>query len=170
MKILPFFAVLFLFIFAGSDASAQDKKITVILIRHAEKDVSAEADKTDPELAKDGRMRAERLEKFVKKYKPNRIYSTNFKRTRQTVTPLSEKRKAPIEIYDHKKLDEFFNRIMSETESRRILVVGHNVSIPALANMLIKQQKYKTLDESEYNKMWIITIKKGKVKEKLVEY
>jgi 2,3-bisphosphoglycerate-dependent phosphoglycerate mutase len=173
MKIfLSLFLGLLLFTFAGasSQVSAQNKKLTIILIRHAEKDVSEGADKIDPDLTAQGRTRAERLVEVVKKYKPNRIYSTNFKRTRLTVAPLAEKRKVPVEIYDHKKLAEFFNQLMQETKSRRILVVGHNTTTPALANMLIGQEKYKALDESVYNKMWIITLRKGKVKEQLIEY
>jgi phosphohistidine phosphatase SixA len=174
MKILvSIFLGFSLFLFAD-DVFAQKKKVTVILLRHAEKDISATADKVDPNLSPEGRLRAERLVKEIKKYKPDVIYSSNFQRTRLTATPLAEKRKVSIEIYDHKKLDELAALIMNG-KGKRIVVVGHNTTTPGLANLLIKQDKYKALDESEYGKIWVIKIRKYKrkpnrIEEKIIEY
>jgi broad specificity phosphatase PhoE len=168
MKILAsLFLAMFVWTFAPVSAAAQ--KITVILIRHAEKDVSPTADKVDPDLTDEGRARAQRLVKTVKKYKPTDVYSTNFKRTRLTVTPLAEKRRVAVQLYDHRKMNEIYDLIM-KSNKKRVVVVGHNVTIPALANMLIKQEKYKQLEESQYNQMWIIKIRNNKIREKLIEY
>ncbi len=171
MKIIVSFLLgLFLFTLTSTNFFAQNKKMTIILLRHAEKDVSAGADKTDPELSGEGRLRAQRLVKEIKKYKPGAVYSSNFKRTKFTATPLAEKRKLQIQTYDHKNLDVLMNQLMT-SKVKTVVVVGHNTTTPALANLLIKQDKYKALDESEYNKIWIIKIKKGKVlEEKVVEY
>ena len=168
---MKIFASLFLLplIFALAGSSALGQEITVILIRHAEKDISATADKTDPNLTDEGRARAARLIKMVKKYKPTDIYSTNFQRTRLTVTPLAESRKIPVQLYDHKKINGIYDLIM-KSNKKTFVVVGHNVTIPALANLLIKEEKYEPLKESEYGKMWIIKINKDKIEEKLVEY
>ena len=68
---------------------AGQKKI-FILVRHAEKDISATADKVDPELTDAGSSRAERLVKAIKKYKPGAVYSTNFKRTNSTAKPAKQ--------------------------------------------------------------------------------
>jgi phosphohistidine phosphatase SixA len=172
--LVSLFLSVLLFLFVCADVSAQKKKVTVILLRHAEKDISATADKTNPDLSPEGRLRAQRLVKTIKKYKPDVIYSSDFLRTRLTAAPLAEKRKRPIEIYDHKKLDELAALIMNG-KGKRILVVGHNTTTPALANLLIKQDKYKALDESEYGKIWIIKIRKYKTKpekieEQIIEY
>lgn len=170
MKIVvSLFLGLLLFGFTN-DLFAQNRKITIILLRHAEKDLSGNEDNPDPDLSAAGKLRAERLVKTIKKYKPMRLYATDYKRTRQTATPLSEKRKLPIQIYDSKKLDELAAQILSFRKSRRIVVVGHNSTTPALANLLVKQDKYKPLAESEYDKIWIIRIKKGKIKAKVFEY
>jgi broad specificity phosphatase PhoE len=162
MKIIVilFFAV-FLFTFASADVLAQKK--TIILIRHAEKDVSPGADKTDPELAPAGVARAQRLVKAIKKYKPGAVYSTSFKRTRNTAAPVAAWRKLEVETYDPRKLDEVVTRVLT-SKRKRHLVVGHNNTTPALANLFIEEDKYKTLPESEYGKIWIIRLKKGKVK------
>lgn len=174
MKIIvSLFLGLFLFTFAAGDLFAQNKKLTIILLRHAEKDLSDGAENPDPVLSAEGKQRAERLVKTIKKYKPRAIYSSNYQRTRATVTPLAEKTirgyRLQIQLYDHRKLDEFVNRLLA-SNAKTIVVAGHNTTTPALANLLVKQNKYKALDESEYNKIWIIEIKKGKVKAKVIEY
>ena len=168
------FLGLFLLSFAADDLLAQNKKLTIILLRHAEKDFSdGGAENPDPVLSAEGQARAQRLFQTIKKYKPDAIYTSSFKRTRSTVTPLAEKIVYPyrrqIQLYDHRKLDEFANRLLN-SKARRIVVVGHNTTTPALANLLIKQNKYKALAETEYDKIWIIEIKKGKAKDTVIQY
>lgn len=175
MKIsISLFLGALLFLFTVGDVSAQKNKVTVILLRHAEKNASPTADKVNPDLSPEGKQRAQRLVETLKKYKPDVIYSSDFIRTRLTATPLAEKRKVPIEIYDHKKLDELAALIMNG-KGKRIVVVGHNTTTPALANLLIKQEKYPALSESEYGKIWVIKIRKykrkpEKIEEKIIEY
>ncbi len=62
---------LFLFTFAGGELYAQHKKLTVILLRHAEKDVSEGADTANPELSAEGKLRAQKLVKVINKYQPD---------------------------------------------------------------------------------------------------
>lgn len=174
MKILVFlFLGLFLFTFAAGDAFAQNRKMTIILLRHAEKDLSDGGENPDPVLSTEGDQRAQRLVQTIQKYKPDAIYSTNFKRTRSTVRPLAQKIRHPywlqMQLYDHRKLDEFANRLLN-SNARTIVVAGHNTTTPALANLLIKENKYRALNESEYDKIWIIEIKKGKAKDKVIVY
>lgn len=162
MKITAFlFAALLLLTIGYQHAAAQKK--TIILIRHAEKDISPGADKVDPELSAAGLARAEKLVKTIKKYKPGAVYASNFKRTRSTAAPVAKWRKLQVETYDPRKLDEIANRVLA-SKWKRHLVVGHNNTTPALANIFIKEEKYKMLSESEYGKIWIIKLKKGKVK------
>jgi 2,3-bisphosphoglycerate-dependent phosphoglycerate mutase len=174
MKILVFlFLSFFLFTFSAADVFAQDREITVILLRHAEKDLSLDPDDPDPELSAAGKARAEKLVETVRKYKPEAIYSSMFKRTINTVTPLAEqtnpKYRTMIQFYDHRNLSELVNRMMA-SGARSIVVAGHNSTTPALANLLVKENKYKPLAESEYDKIWIIKIKKGKAKDEVIVY
>ena len=65
---------------------------------------------------------------------------------------------------------EFVAEVMA-SKTKRFLIVAHNTTTPTLANMFIKEQKYKPLSESEYSKMWIIKIRNGKVKScDVIEY
>ncbi|HKX82804.1 MAG TPA: phosphoglycerate mutase family protein [Pyrinomonadaceae bacterium] len=136
---------------------AQSK--TLILVRHAEK---ADATSADPELSEAGRQRAERLMQIVKKYKPGAVYSTDFKRTRDTAAPMAARRKLRVQAYDAKKPNDLIDAIMKST-TKRFLVVGHSNTIPGLANLIGKKDLFKNLDESEYGAIWIVRIKDGKV-------
>lgn len=164
----PTLLALLVFIVGGTAIQAQKK--TIILVRHAEKDISATADKVDPPLTDIGRQRAARLVTTIKRYKPGAVYSTNFIRTRDTAAPTAAWRKKPVTIFDPKKLDEFVAEVMA-SKTKRFLIVAHNTTTPTLANMFIKEQKYKPLSETEYSKMWIIKIRNGKVKScDVIEY
>jgi phosphohistidine phosphatase SixA len=174
MKILvSLFLGLLIFSFAAGNLFAQKREITIILLRHAEKDLSDDLNDPDPELSEAGKERARKLAATIKKYKPQAIYSSNFKRTRYTVTPLAEQinpgYRTMIQIYDHTKLNDLVNRMMA-SGVKSIVVAGHNSTTPALANLLIKQNKYKSLAETEYDKIWIIKIKRGKTKDEVIIY
>ncbi len=166
--------LLFFFTFAVSDLFAQHRKLTVILLRHAEKDVSEGTDTANPELSAAGNLRAQKLVEIINKYQPDAIYSSNYIRTRATVRPLARKRRMMTQIYDSRNLNQMRDLLVSG-KIKRIVVVGHSNTTPALANMLIKQDKYKNLAESEYDKIWIIKIKRNKTKpnkirEQVIQY
>ncbi len=148
-----------------SIATAQDK--LVILVRHAEK---ADVTSPDPDLSTAGKERAQRLIKAIGKYRPGAFYSTNFKRTRDTVTPLAAKRKKEVRVYDARKPQDLFDTIM-KSGTKRHVVSGHSNTIPGLANLVTKKDLFKNLDESEYTVIWLIRIKDGKVaKVELLDY
>jgi broad specificity phosphatase PhoE len=175
MKIIfSFLLGLFLLAFAQGGVYAQHKKLTVILLRHAEKDLSEGADTANPELSEAGKLRAQKLIEVVGKYQPDAIYSTSYIRTRATARPLAQSRRMMIQLYDPRNLGQMNDLILSG-KIKRIVVVGHNNTTPALANLLIGQEKYKALAESEYDKIWIIKIKRNKgkpnkTKDRIIEY
>ncbi len=175
MKILvSLLFVLFLFTFAGDSVFAQHRKLTVILLRHAEKDISENADTANPDISAEGKLRAQKLVEIINKYRPDAIYSTNFVRTRATVRPLASKGRRMILTYDPQNLNQLADLITSG-KLKRIVVVGHSNTTPALANLLVKQDKYKTLAESDYDKIWIIKIKRkktkpNKIRDKIINY
>ena len=145
---------------------------TYILLRHAEKDTSAAGStmmKADPPLTKEGEQRAEKLLEVLKAYSPDIIYSTNFTRTRSTVTPLAKKFNKDIQLYDPKSLTSFAEDLLQQ-KGKTIIIAGHSNSTPALVNLLIKENKYPNLDESVYNQLWIVTVTDGKGVAKAVVY
>lgn len=162
-NILTVTFTLFVLLFIGSGVQAQHRKLTVILLRHAEKDVSATADKVDPVLTPEGRRRAESLIRAVRKYKIDAIFSSDFIRTRETVAPLAAKRRLTVQIYNHRDLKQMAEMIITG-KIKRLLIVGHNSTTPALTNLLVGAEKYKPLAETEYDKIFIVKIRKYKRK------
>lgn len=164
MKILLFsFLSLFLF----NTVSAQD--ITYILVRHGEK----EDNRYDPVLSPEGQMRANRFFEVVKKYNPDQIFSTPYKRTRLTVDPLAanlnEKYRMFVQSYDPSELEKFAEKLL-QLKAKCVVIAGHSNTTPILANLLIKQEKYPDLGESVYNKIYIIRIKGKKITHEVIEY
>jgi 2,3-bisphosphoglycerate-dependent phosphoglycerate mutase len=167
MKILLF---LLLFLNAGQ-LFAQD--LTIILVRHAEKDASPSMVRADPDLSPEGKQRALKFFEVVKKYNPQQIFTTNYRRTRLTVDPLAsnqnEKYRMWVEAYNPAEQDTFAQKLLG-LKVKTVVVVGHSNTIPQLANLLLKQQKYKDLDDSVYNKIFIIRVKGAKVTDEVIEY
>ena len=147
--------------FSAAPAAAQSKSKTIILVRHAEKDTSETADSRDPELSAEGRSRSERLTKLLRRYRPGAVYSSNFKRTRDTVEGISQHRKKPIQVYDPRDPKKLVGEVMA-SGTKRFVISGHSNTIPPLANLLIGKELFKELDESEYGTIWIIRLKEGR--------
>lgn len=138
---------------------------TYILLRHAEKDTSKTGSammKADPPLSEAGNQRAQHLVQVLESYRPDLIYSTNYIRTKSTIAPLAKKFGKEIELYDPAKQGAFAEKLLSEN-GKTIVIAGHSNTIPALANLLIRENKYASLDESVYNQLWVIQIRGGKI-------
>lgn len=171
-----FLIVLLLSAFTENYVFAQQKhqKLTIILLRHAEKDKEQESKTLDPELSAEGAARAHRLIKILNEYKPDAVFSTQFKRTYQTVRPFTQTKRMMVQFYNVKNLEEIA-AIARAGNFKRIVIVGHNSTTPILANLLIGENKYNFLGEDEYDKMWIIKIKKRNrepdiIREEVISY
>ncbi|MFL6466888.1 MAG: SixA phosphatase family protein [Pyrinomonadaceae bacterium] len=143
--------------FFSVEALSQNK--VIVLVRHAEK---TDGTSQDPDLSAAGKERAVRLVKKVGKYRPKEIYSTDFKRTRETVQPIATKRHITIQTYDPRDQKVVAGKILA-SPNKRILVSGHSNTVPALANLLGKKELFKNLDDTEYGAIWVIRIKKGEI-------
>ncbi len=163
-------AFLFSFGVVNAFGQYQYKDLTIILLRHAEKDKQDEefGNSIDPRLSDVGKVRAERLADVLEKYKPDAVFSSQFNRTLSTVAPYSRRRRMQVQFYNHRKLDEIA-QIATEGKFRTIVIVGHNSTTPALTNLLIGQEKYKPLGENEYDKIFIVKIGKNKNKPNEIE-
>jgi 2,3-bisphosphoglycerate-dependent phosphoglycerate mutase len=137
---------------------------TYILVRHAEKEAGQ-----DPALTAAGELRAQKLLEVLKDYSPDVIYSSNYLRTRSTVTPLAKKFGKEIQIYNPGKQAEFAAQLL-EQKGKTIVVAGHSNTVPALANLLLQEKTYADLDDSVYNQFWIVTVTNGKATAKVVTY
>jgi len=168
--ITPLFFSLLLLGLASDVVPGQKREITVIIFRHADKEPAVDGDDSEPDISVEGQKRAVRLVKVLEKYKPARLFSTNYPRTIQTVTPLSRIKNLPLEFYEPGRMNELVEKILASENARRIAVVGHNSTTFELANLLLKTSKYTMPEDSDYGKIWILRLKNGKVVDKVISY
>lgn len=145
------------------------KDLTVIVVRHVEKDYS-DPDKADPELSPVGKERAKLLWRAVRQYRINRAYSTDYTRTRETLRLIVEKRNLQIQTYGGKALKELAGEIKALKKGRRVIVSGHSNTTPFLVNFLIGENKYEEMNEFTYNKFFVVKVRNGKATVEVVTY
>jgi broad specificity phosphatase PhoE len=151
---------------------AQSKTTTIIIVRHAEKEVVTNGDKmmqADPPLSAAGKQRAENLVTALQEFTPTAVFSTNYERTRSTVTPLSGKHGLEIQYYDPRNQQTLADKLKT-LAGQTIVVSGHSNTVPGLVNLLVGENKYENLDESVYNKIFVVTITDGKASVEVREY
>ncbi len=132
-------------------ASTTNPPFQIFFVRHAEK---SKNDPRDPDLNEEGRTRAEQLKYHLVEAGITKIYSTEYKRTQQTVAPLAEALGLEVEIYAT-DLASITEDLKSSTDGN-ILVVGHSNTTPKLISKLLGEETYEKLDESVYNKLFVL--------------
>ena len=141
---------------------------TVILVRHAEKNI--EPDNPDPDISPAGQLRAQEIARMLAGSGINGIYATQFKRTQQTVAPLAGRLSIPVTAVDAKQSGEVARRISSDHRGQTIFIAGHNNTVPELVNML-SGENVPLIPESEFDNMFIVTIYRfGKAKVVKIKY
>jgi len=125
----------------ASDAAAKSAEAgtVVYLIRHAEKAAAEGAsggmmDAQDPPLSEAGERRAAHLAGLLGEAGATRIFTTGYKRTRQTVLPLSEETGITIEPYDPRDLAGFAEKLRGM--GGRVVVAGTATRPPSSSGIL----------------------------------
>jgi phosphohistidine phosphatase SixA len=141
---------------------------TVILVRHAEKNI--EPNNQDPDLSAEGFERAQEIARVFGESGVNAIYATQFKRTQQTVKPLADRTGVPVTLLDANQTDELVRRIQTDHRGQTVFISGHNNSVPAIASAL-SGETYPLIPESEYDNLFLVTIYRfGKAKVVKLKY
>ena len=156
-KLLYILTVTLIFpVFANAQSSANSEVMTTYyLIRHAEKDRS-NPENHDPSLKQEGMARALEWANVFADVKIDAIFSTDYKRTRQTAEPVSLKQKVPVALYDPRKLD--LKAFRKNTRGKTVLIVGHSNTTPSLVNTLAEGNFYPPMDDSDNGSLFIVTI------------
>jgi 2,3-bisphosphoglycerate-dependent phosphoglycerate mutase len=141
---------------------------TVILVRHAEKKL--EPNNQDPDLSPEGVERAQEIARVFGNAGINAIYATQYKRTQQTVRPLSERTGVTATVLEASQPDELIKRIQTSLRGQTIFVAGHNNTVPAIASQL-SGEAFPVIPESEYDNLFIVTVYRfGKAKVVRLKY
>ncbi len=138
----------------------------IILVRHAEKDTMGGS---NPGLTAEGVNRADRLYQSFPGITPDEFYSTNYTRTVATVTPWAKMAGKEVKLYDAKSQAAFAEIIKLET-GKTIVIAGHSNTVPPLINLILGKEKYSLLKDDEYDKIFVITINDGIIKDTVIVY
>ncbi len=159
---------IFLSTLIGYGQDSEKVETTVFyFIRHAEKDIS-NPDNKNPNLTDKGKIRAEDWAKILVDTKIDFVFSTDYLRTQQTAKPIAEKNKLNVQLYDPRNL--YNPDFQAKTKGKTSVIVGHSNSTPSFVNKILKQQKYNSIDEKDYGKLFIVTIKENIVTDHVLNF
>ncbi len=128
-----------------------DGGYTIYLVRHAEK----MADADDPALTQDGEVRAEQLADLLEDAGIETIWSTDYRRTMATATPLASRLGLDIAVYDAGNLPAFASKV--EAAGETALVVGHSNTTPPLSALLGGEPGEDINEAAEYDRLYVLT-------------
>jgi phosphohistidine phosphatase SixA len=133
---------------------------TLVLIRHAEKQVGAIS---DAPLSPQGELRATRLAQMFGDAsefgRVQRIYVTNTRRTQQTAAALAQRLGITPEVIDAKlSSGELARRVLRENRGGRALVVGHSNTVPEIVAELAGKQGVPAIADEEFDTLYVVTV------------
>ncbi len=155
----------------GLSASAAYAQSIIYLLRHAEPELpamGAEASR-DPVLNMAGRERAHALVHVLAQAGITDVLSTDYHRTRETVTPLAEALGLEIQSYDPRALDALAERL--KATPGRYVVAGHSNTTPQLVQALGGDPGEPINESYEFDRLYQVVIgKDGSVTTTLLRY
>ncbi len=127
---------------------------TIYIVRHAEKQ-HIEGER-DPELTDAGHRRAVALRERLAAVKLGAIFSSDYRRTVQTVAPLVDISGLDITLYDPAAPATNLAATLRASPADHLLVAGHSNTIPDLIHAL--GGAIEPIDEARYGDLYIITL------------
>lgn len=131
----------------------------VLIVRHAEKASDAE----DSPLTEAGAQRSQALVRVAEGAGVSAIYTTQFKRNRDTAQPISERLKIAVTqlpIQDLQNPGDYGKTLAREVTEKHagqtVLVVSHSNTIPLILEALTGQPA--PVDHAEYSDLFIVTV------------
>ncbi len=135
----------------GQPAAGADQPFSLYLVRHAEKI----DDSRDPPLSGAGERRAERLAWGLGNLGIEAVWTSDFRRTRDTGFPTASGLGLELKIYDPRALGHLAEQLL--VSGQTALVVGHSDTTPQLASLLCACE-VAAIGHEEYDRLLIIEV------------
>ncbi|MDQ3618248.1 MAG: histidine phosphatase family protein [Pseudomonadota bacterium] len=130
-------------------------ELSFVVVRHAEK---RSDHPRDPSLTDAGRARAQRLASSLQTAPVVAVYSTDYRRTRETATPAADAHGLPVIGYDAELAAVTFARqLRSAHSSGTVLIVAHSNTSPDIAAALCGCE-VAAMEESEYGRRMTVRV------------
>ena len=85
------------------------------------------------------------------------IYTTQYKRTQQTVKPLADKLRLPVTQVEAKQTPELVKQIRARGAGQVVFIAGHNNTVPEIIAAMGGPQ-LPIIPETEYDNLYILTV------------
>ncbi|MFC1639920.1 histidine phosphatase family protein [Gemmatimonadota bacterium] len=139
----------------GSVNDHSDAITTVILVRHAEKELVGD----DPVLTSAGAERALALAHALGEVDVSAVYTTPFARTRNTAVPLANLLDLDVtEVASGQSFAaEMADIVRSEHVGETVVIVSHSNTTPAIIGEF-GVTPIPTIDDDEYDDLYVVTL------------
>jgi phosphohistidine phosphatase SixA len=133
---------------------------TVVVVRHAEKSTD---DPRDPSLSPEGQKRARALSAVLTNAGVTDIYTTQYKRTRQTAEPFAQQFgltvvERPITATNSAAYArELALEILTKSAGKGVLVVGHSNTVPDIVKAL-SGITVPAIADPEYDHIFVVVV------------
>lgn len=132
---------------------------TVVLVRHAEKELGTIE---DPPLTEAGDQRAQALARtFGDREGAGRIAGivvSDTRRSQRTAAPLAARLGIQPVVIGASDYDAIIGHIRRDFRGRTVLVVGHSNTVPELARRLARLPDIPEIPDTEYGTIYVVTV------------
>jgi phosphohistidine phosphatase SixA len=132
----------------------------IFLVRHAERAAISGHVPSDTGLSAAGRARAQALAQALRDVGIKAIYTSEYKRTRETAAPLAESSGIRPEVIPADDLRSLVAKI--KAGRKNALVVGHSNTLPQIINALGVKSRV-AVAESDYDNLFIVILEEPRL-------
>ena len=136
-----------------------EKATVIYIVRHGERSTNHP---TDPDLSAAGQARALVLKDSLNKVSVAAIYTTNYKRTQQTVAPTAAAKSLTPIIYSPTDLNALAAKVLKDNLNQTILIAGHSNTVLETIEAFNLTRPIPIVNDSEFNYLFKITMKQNK--------
>lgn len=127
----------------------------IFLVRHAERAAISGHVPSDTGLSREGKARAQDLAQALRDAQITAIYTSEFKRTRETAEPLAHSSGIRPEVVQ----SDDFRTLLAKLKALRgnALVVGHSNTLPQIISALGASARV-TVAETDYDNLFMVVL------------
>lgn len=154
----------------ADDSQSEHAATTLFLVRHAEK---GSDDPQDPSLTPDGRRRAIELARVLSEVGVTHLFTSDLKRTRETLAPLVRVTGLVVKTYDVRNPGDILSKLRALPAGSVAVVSGHSNTTPQLYGTLsgatahsLEETPYGVvIPEDAYDRLYCLTLLRGEAGE-----
>lgn len=146
-------------------AEGAQQSTLVFVVRHAEK---AKDDPRDPSLSEAGQQRAQDLAQLLSAAEVTHLFSSQFRRTRQTLAPLAQQQELEVQVISAHDPDKQKEALLRLPPGSVAVLAGHSNTVPAMVqslgghlNGLLHTEDGELLHDDEYNRLFLVILSAG---------